>query len=186
MARVTIFLIVAATMLFLYYDNDGKNDVIPQPPPHAPPDDKDQQWQDFVSIREAFGYEVLSVAASQKWIEEHSDEISIPNQIAFGETHVVTELPFIGTVITVDANDKRRVITSILVPPPPPAVPDGYLDEKESLEWLSENGYEVKKTSDGSITIKKHVQTGNINDAIQIGGNSKIVVDGKIYIEDER
>ena len=112
MARVTIFLIlfIVATILFLYYDNGGNNNVIPQPPLPEQPDDKDQQWQDFINIQKALGHEVLSVAASQRWIEKHSDEISIPNQIEFAEPHIVSELSFTGTMIAVDANDKRRVI----------------------------------------------------------------------------
>ena len=35
-----------------------------------------------------------------------------------------------------------------------PIVPDGYLDEKESLEWLSNNGYEVVNTK-SEFSIKK-------------------------------
>ena len=96
MARVTIFLIffIVATILFLYYDNGGNNDVIPQPPLSEQSDDKDQQWQDFINIQKALGYEVLSIAASQRWIEKHRDEINIPNQIEFAEPHIVIGTSF--------------------------------------------------------------------------------------------
>ena len=40
----------------------------------------------------------------------------------------------------------------------------GYLNETESLEWLSENGYEVEKSSDGSTTIKKTIKKRLIPD----------------------
>lgn len=40
----------------------------------------------------------------------------------------------------------------------------GYLNETESLEWLSENGYEVEKSSDGSTTIKKTIKIRMIPD----------------------
>ena len=39
-----------------------------------------------------------------------------------------------------------------------------YLNETESLEWLSENGYEVEKSSDGSTTIKKTIKKRLIPD----------------------
>lgn len=40
----------------------------------------------------------------------------------------------------------------------------GYLNETESLEWLSKNGYEVEKSSDGSTTIKKTIKERLIPD----------------------
>ena len=192
MARVTIFLIlfIVATILFLYYDNGGNNDVIPQPPlPEQPddkdqqqPDDKDQQWQVFINIQKALGHEVLSIAASQRWIEKHSDEIRIPNQIEFAEQHIVSELPFTGTMIAVDANDKRRVIRW-----PDPPDPPGHLSEDKSLEWLSENGYEVEKSENGSTTIKKGGRTiiniGGVLRGELEKGVSFTAFDGKIYIE---
>ena len=39
-----------------------------------------------------------------------------------------------------------------------------YLNATESLEWLSENGYEVEKSSDGSTTIKKTIKKRMIPD----------------------
>ena len=78
-----------------------------------------QQWEHFMKTQKALGREVLSVGASQKWIEKHRDEIiSIPNQIAFGEPYQVQDFGFIlyGIVIAVDQNEKRRVIATKLPP----------------------------------------------------------------------
>ena len=92
-------------------------------------------------------------------------------------------------MIAVDANDKRRVIRW----PDPPDPPDhqnlpGYLSEAKSLEWLSENGYEVEKSLNGSTTIKKDGRPIiNIGHAMVVGyplekGVSLTAFDGKIYI----
>ncbi len=113
----------------------------------------------FVNGQKALEYEVLSVAASN------------------------------------DANDKNRVLTRKLIGvthgkiPPHPRLRDlpCHLNEAKSLEWLSENGYEIEKSLDGSITIKKDGQTKNIGHATIVGlplekGVSLTAFDGKIYI----
>ena len=71
-----------------------------------------------------------------------------------------------------------------------------YLNEDESLEWLSENGYEVEKSLEGSRTIKHSMKTRNmdITNVISIGhapiigrplkrGFSLTTFDGKMYIK---
>lgn len=126
------------------------------------------------------------------WIEKHRDEIHIPNQIEFGKPIVYygSGLPSGGIMIAVDANDKHRVLTSkhrvLTRKTPPPSLP-GHLNEAKSLEWLSENGYEVEKSLDGSTTIKKSGRTINIGHAKVIGlpletGVSLTAFHGKIYI----
>ena len=77
-----------------------------------------QQWEHFMKRQKAFGREVLSVDASQAWIEKHSDAISLPNQIAFGEPYPVQDFGFAlyGIVIAVDPDKKRRVIAKKLPP----------------------------------------------------------------------
>ena len=77
-----------------------------------------QQWEHFMKRQKAFGREVLSVDASQAWIEKHSDEISLPNQIAFGEPYPMQHFGFAlyGIVIAVDPDKKRRVIAKKLPP----------------------------------------------------------------------
>lgn len=85
-----------------------------------PPQEKTpaQQWEHFISGQKVLGCEVLSVAASEAWIEKHRDEISIPNQIVFGKPHHVQDFGFVpyGIMIAVDANDKRRVIARKWLP----------------------------------------------------------------------
>ena len=77
-----------------------------------------QQWRLLVERRKAFGCKVLSVGASQKWIEKYKDEISIPNQIAFGEPYHVRDFGFAlyGIVIAVDPNENQRFIATKLPP----------------------------------------------------------------------
>ena len=189
----TIFTIVTIFIIaFIVGCNPtpGPNDKSdPKAPGVEPPEPPAQQWEHFKNVQKALGREVLSVAASQVWIEKHRDEISIPNQIEFGEPHIVSELPFIGTMIAVDSNGKRIVIRS--PPPPPSPPPPGHLNEAKSLEWLSENGYEVEKSLNGSTTIKKGGRTRNIGHATVVGlelekGVSLTAFDGKIYIKNEK
>jgi hypothetical protein len=77
-----------------------------------------QQWRLLIKRRKTFGCKVLSVAASQAWIEKYKDEISTPNQIAFGEPYPVRDFGFAlyGIVIAVDPNNKQRVIAKKLPP----------------------------------------------------------------------
>ena len=116
-----------------------------------------KSWLFRLRLYKDLGYEVRSVTASEAWIEKHRDEISIPNQIEFGETHIVSELPFIGTMIAVDPNDNRIVIHSLPPIPIPPIDPDlpGYLDEEESKQWLTDNGYHLSKDTDGKFILQK-------------------------------
>ena len=114
-----------------------------------------ESWLFRLGLYKDLGYEVLSVTASEAWIEKHRDEISIPNQIKFGEPHIVSELPFIGTMIAVDPNDKRIVIHTL-----PPGIPPGpfledHLDEEESKQWLTDNGYQLSKDTDGMLILQK-------------------------------
>ena len=82
-----------------------------------------------------------------------------------------------------------------IVPDNTPIVPDGYLGEKESLEWLSENGYEVVNT-ESKFSIKKE---GRIDIEPKIEGATDLKYsrelpegvtvlyqNGKIYISDEK
>ena len=96
-----ITLLLFSPLLFILFECEPLEEKTPA-----------QQWEHFISGQKALGCEVLSVAASQVWIEEHRDEISIPNQIVFGKPHHVQDFGFVpyGIMIAVDANDKRRVI----------------------------------------------------------------------------
>lgn len=81
-----------------------------------------RQWEDFVSMhKDVFGYDVLSVSASEAWIEKHRDAIDIPEQIAFGKPYHVTtksstdflKAPFTSymmILIAMDPKGNRRVL----------------------------------------------------------------------------
>ncbi len=169
------------------------------------------EWESWLKIyKDVLKYHVLlSVTDSEKWISKHRDEINIPGNIEFGKPHVVyygTGLPsgVDGFAIAVDPNDKHRVLIRSSSnggqqspPPGPIKLPPGYLSEAESLEWLSENGYEVEKSLDGSRTIKKSMKTENIDSTEEISmdgtiigyplekGASLTVIGGKIYIKNK-
>ena len=79
-----------------------------------------------------------------------------------------------------------------------PIVPDGYLDEKESLQWLSNNGYEVVNTK-SEFSIKKEEPNYNFNPKlshenatgveyrIRLPEDVRLLYqNGKIYISDEK
>ena len=99
-------LLLFPALLFILFGCEPSTD------PHLPARAPAQQWEHFISGQKALGCEVLSVTASEAWIEAHKDEISIPNQIVFGKLHRVQDFGFVpyAIMIAVDANDKRRVI----------------------------------------------------------------------------
>ena len=102
MKRIGYFLlglIIVAGIWYLYNNNGGGNGLA-------------EQWESWLRIRkEVLGYDVLSVEASQAWIEKNRDEIHIPNQIEFGNPYTVSEIPFAlyGITIAVDPKGNRRV-----------------------------------------------------------------------------
>ena len=73
-------------------------------------------------------------------------------------------------------------------------VPDGYLNEEKSLQWLSENGYQVNPKSD--VPVKKEVPgysygpimpvpvTGTARQRLR-EGVTMLYQNGKIYISDK-
>ncbi len=102
---VFLILIIGASVWFLYDANQKE-----QTP--------SVKWGVFINTQKDLGREVLSAAASQAWIEKHSDEIHLPSQIAFGKPHPVQEFGFAlyGIMIAVDPNNKQRVIAKKLPP----------------------------------------------------------------------
>ncbi len=168
------------------------------------------EWESWLKIyKDVLEYDVLlSVTDSEEWISKHRDEINIPGNIEFGKPHVVyyaTGLPsgVDGVAIAVDPNDKHRVLIRSggnggQPPPAPTKPPHGHLSEAESIEWLSENGYEVEKSLAGSRTIKKSVKTENIDSTKEIQADGTIigyplekgvsltVIGGKIYIKNKK
>ena len=109
-----VFLILVATVWY-FYENDRGNGNVPPPPvppgPELTPAQK--EWAIWLNMENALGHEVLDAAASHVWIEKHSDEISIPYQIKFGEPHTVSEPAFVvvpyNIQIAVDPNGDYRV-----------------------------------------------------------------------------
>lgn len=78
----------------------------------------EDRWDNFINIQKSLGYEVLSIEASETWIKEHSDEISLPNKIEFGKPHQLQDIGFApySIMIAVDMNNKYRVIARELPP----------------------------------------------------------------------
>ena len=113
MKQIPIFLLIllfVAAVWFLFNDNSGENgNEAPGEKGQTPA----QKWEDWLNTQKILGCEVLSVAASQEWIEKHRSEISIPNQIEFGNPYIVSELPFVIDhnliQIAVDPENKYRV-----------------------------------------------------------------------------
>ena len=111
-----LILIIVASVWFLYGDNGkGNGDISPIPPQKE--QTPTERWEHFINKQKDLGREVLSVAASQEWIEKHSDEIRLPNQIVFGKPYNVQEFGFAlyGIMIAIDPNNKRRVIAKKLL-----------------------------------------------------------------------
>ena len=67
----------------------------------------EDHWDNFIDKSKSLGYEVLSIEASETWIKEHSDEISLPNKIKFGKPHHLQDFGFApyGIMIAVDTNN---------------------------------------------------------------------------------
>ncbi len=72
----------------------------------------EDHWDNFIDKSKSLGYEVLSIQASETWIKEHSDEISLPKKIEFGKPHHLQDFGFApyGIMIAVDRNNRYRVI----------------------------------------------------------------------------
>ncbi len=70
------------------------------------------ETNNFIDKSKSLGYEVLSIQASETWIKEHSDEISLPKKIEFGKPHSIQDFGFApyGIMIAVDRNNRYRVI----------------------------------------------------------------------------
>lgn len=159
-----IFVIVSiCTVTFLFgCDTPGPK------PPGTNLVTKTEQWEDFVSgHKDVLGYDVLSVSASEAWIEKHTNDIDIPEQIAFGKPYHVTaknstdflKAPFTSymmILIAMDPKGNRRVLVRKWNKSGNEInkAPDGYLSAEESRQWLSNNGYEVTDTASG-IQLKK-------------------------------
>ena len=123
-----------------------------------------QQWADWVNLQERIGRKVVDAAESRLWLEKHSGEISLPEEIGFMEQHLVMEYPFIGIIITTDHTGKRRIVARqwpLSGPPKEPNFKDIYakthtlLSHSESLNWLRRNGYNVNKVANGYSIIRK-------------------------------
>ena len=127
-------------------------------------DNRAKQWESWLRIHKEVGYDVLSAAASEAWIEKHKDEIRIPDQIEFGKPHLVRELPFVSYMIqiAVDPNGKRHVVAFELPPEKHTFQPEkyGYLNETESKRWLSDNGYQIEKTDSGYKLKSDYTRSG--------------------------
>lgn len=127
----------------------------------------EDHWDNFIEKPKSLGYEVLSVEASETWIKEHSDEISLPNKIKFGKPHHLQDFGFApyGIMIVSDINNKYRVIArelppektllkvgDILLPFPPfnfnRKTFDGTTKESNPIDWKTEIGTYVFKAKE--------------------------------------
>ncbi len=129
-------------------------------------------WQSWLRrYKDVLEYKVLSVEASEAWIEKHKDEIHIPDKIEFGNPHNVMELHLMTyqIKIAVDPTGNRRVaarefpIIPIKGTVVDPLDEEGYLDEKESKEWLRNNGYQLSKGTDGDFILQYQEQRPGID-----------------------
>ncbi len=117
----------------------------------------EDHWGNFRDKSKSLGYEVLSIEASETWIKENSDEISLPNKIKFGKPHHLQDFGFApyGIMIAVDTNNRYRVIATewpeektllkvgdILLPFPPFIFSrktfDGTTKERSPVDWKTE------------------------------------------------
>ncbi len=117
----------------------------------------EDHWDNFRDKSKSLGYEVLSIEASETWIKEHSDEISLPNKIKFGKPHHLQDFGFApyGIMIAVDTNNRYRVIATewpeektllkvgdMLLPFPPFIFSrktfDGTTEESSPFDWKTE------------------------------------------------
>lgn len=117
----------------------------------------EDHWDNFIDKSKSLGYEVLSIEASETWIKENSDEISLPNKIKFGKPHHLQDFGFApyGIMIAVDTNNRYRVIATewpeektllkvgdILLPFPPFIFSrktfDGTTKERSPVDWKTE------------------------------------------------
>ena len=117
----------------------------------------EDHWDNFRDKSKSLGYEVLSIQASETWIKEHSDEISLPKKIKFGKPHSIQDFglaPY-GIMIAVDTNNRYRVIArewpeektrlkvgDILLPFSPFIFSrktfDGTTKERRRIDWKTE------------------------------------------------
>ena len=117
----------------------------------------EDHWDNFIDKSKSLGYEVLSIEASETWIKEHSDEISLPKKIKFGKPHHLQDFGFApyGIMIAVDSNNRYRVIArewpeektllkvgDILLPFPPFIFSrktfDSTTKERSPVDWKTE------------------------------------------------
>ena len=124
------------------------------PPPGPPPPSPEVMWNSWLKLQKGVGRKVLSGTESEQWIKDNRSKISMPAKLSFMEQHLVMEEPFLQqlTIITVDHNGKYRVVAKGFTYPSPPP---GYLDEKESIQWLKTHGYQLVKIIDGYAVKKK-------------------------------
>ena len=181
--------LIGIGVVYLIVGCNGTSDKENTPPDPPTPE---ARWNSWLKLQEVTGRKVLSVTGSQQWINENRSRISMPTKLSFLEQHLVMEEPFLQqmTMITVDHNGKYRVVTkeSTL-----PRVPDGFLDEEASKQWLSEKGYQVNPKSD--VPIKK-VRPGyrfapriSRSATVLYGlpeGVTLLIQNGKIYIKMRR
>lgn len=170
--------------------NRGNSPQVPTP--QDPVNDKNF-WNISVEAWEAAGFKVLSVTESEQWIKRKN--ISIPTgKFSVGDIHILEPNVF----LTIDYNGKFRIKTIGLDNSLPRPVPDGYLNEKDSEQWLSNNGYEVEKTT-SELRIKKErpgyrftptiKHSGAINPMHVVGlpeGVTLLYQNGNIYISDKK
>ena len=139
-----IMITLTISFLLIGIGCQDKEPVEPTPP--TPPT-RAKQWESFVELKKAIGYDVLDVSESQQWITKHSDSISISDKIDFLNTHVVTEQPFItqgAFLITKDHTGKHRIVRRLH-----PLQKNPYGNMSETIKELKEQGYEVEKTDSG-------------------------------------
>ena len=72
----------------------------------------EDHWDNFIDKSKSLGYEVLSIQASETWIKEHSDEISLPKKIKFGKLHSIQDFVFAPYGIMIASESHKAFLSS--------------------------------------------------------------------------
>ena len=132
-----------------------------KPPSSDPKPSPEQQWESQVLQWKNRGYSVLDVVATERWAKEH------PRIVIKHEWF--TDLGFLGqksvedgSIITRDYHGNLRVVVfgTRLEPSSTLDLFAGFMTAEESEQWLRNNGYQVKKDSNGYIITRNITREG--------------------------
>ena len=149
MKSIPMFLMICLLSVGIFLIGTGCEQKSPPPDPKPSPE---QQWKSRVDLLKSMDYNVLSVEESELWLIEHSS-VTIDNRWFEDLGFLAQKRVENGSIITRDHNGNLRVAVRKSLPPvTSPPQPDPFAEwmtAEESKTWLRNNGYQVKKDSDG-------------------------------------